>query len=113
VAIPGADRAVVETAKVRDYLLSDSHPVGRFKAAFFTALGYSATGWGVLAEDLRGHLTRHEAVPTELNAFGQKHEVRGSIEGPTGRKAVLVAVWIVLGTEDFPRFVTAFPGTSS
>lgn len=96
---------------MREYLLSDSHPVGRFKAAFFVALGYSAAGWNVLAQDLRGHLTRHDAVATELNAFGQKYEVRGSIEGPTGRTAVLVAVWIVLRSEDFPRFVTAYPGT--
>ncbi len=65
----------------------------------------------MLAQDLRGHLTRHDAVATELNAFGQKYEVRGSIEGPTGRTAVLVAVWIVLRSEDFPRFVTAYPGT--
>jgi len=34
--LPGV--AVVDEAKVRDYLLSDSHPIGRFKAAFFLAL---------------------------------------------------------------------------
>lgn len=56
----------------------------------------------MLAEDLRGHLARHDGVSTELSAFGQKFEVRGSIEGATGRAAVLVAVWIVLSTEDFP-----------
>jgi hypothetical protein len=43
--IPNADRAVIEAAKLHDYLLSRTHPVGRFKAAFFHALGYSADNW--------------------------------------------------------------------
>ena len=34
-SLPNLDRAVIDPAKVRDYLLSDVHPVGRFKAAFF------------------------------------------------------------------------------
>jgi hypothetical protein len=40
--LPGADRAIVDAAKVRDYLLSPEHPVGRFKAVFFGALGYTS-----------------------------------------------------------------------
>jgi hypothetical protein len=40
VNIPNAERAIVEAAKVRDYLLSSTHPVGRFKAPFFARLGY-------------------------------------------------------------------------
>jgi hypothetical protein len=108
---PGAERSVVDTAKVRDYLLSDSHPVGRFKSAFFVSLGYSGTRWEALAADLRSHLLSNDAVATELSVYGQKYEIRGSLEGPSGKSAVLVSVWIVLRTEDFPRFVTAFPGT--
>lgn len=103
-------RAVVDAAKIRDYLLSDSHPVGRFKAAFFVALGYSATNWDGLAADLHGHAMVNEAIALEANAYGQKYEVRGRLEGPAGKSAVVVAVWIVLRGEDFPRFVTAFPG---
>lgn len=110
---PGVERAVVETAKVRDYLLSDSHPVGRFKAAFFLTLGYSPTRWEALAADLQSHLMSNDAVATDHNEYGQKYEVRGRVESPTGKAAVLVAVWIVLRREDFPRFVTAFPGAKS
>jgi hypothetical protein len=33
--LPGADHAIVDGAKARDYLLSPEHPVGRFKAVFF------------------------------------------------------------------------------
>ena len=43
--LPGAERAVVRKAKVCDYLLSTDHPIGRFKAAFFCALGYEIEQW--------------------------------------------------------------------
>jgi hypothetical protein len=36
--------------------------------------------------------------------------VHGTITGPSGRAAGVVAVWIILNGEDFPRFVTAYPG---
>lgn len=50
--IPNADRAVIESAKLQAYLLSRTHPIGRFKAAFFQALGYSSEYWRQLEADL-------------------------------------------------------------
>lgn len=111
--LPGVEDAVVDAFKIRDHLLSDSHPVGRFKSAFFSALGYTATDWGTLASDLRGHARKYEAVPTERTEYGQKFLVRGRIQGPAGKVASVVVVWIVLRGEDFSRFVTAFPGARS
>lgn len=113
VKLPGVDRAVVSASKIRDYLLSDAHPVGRFKAAFFTALGYSAAGCEALAADLRRHALDNDASAIEANEYGQKYEVRGTLVGPAGKTAVIVAVWIVLRGQDSPRFVTAFPGARS
>ena len=58
--IPNADRATIDPAKLRDYLLSATHPIGRFKARFFNALGFAADRWEELAEALRlQHLTQH------------------------------------------------------
>lgn len=107
------DRAVVDERKIREYLLSESHPVGRFKAAFFSSLGYSGNGWQALASELQLHAKENEALPTKDNTYGQKYEIRGRIRGPSGKTALLVAVWIILEDEDFPRFVTAFPGARS
>jgi hypothetical protein len=39
--LPERSQAVVEERKVRGYLLSRSHPVGRFKARVSAALGGS------------------------------------------------------------------------
>jgi len=43
VKLPNADQAFIDPAKLRDYLLSPTHPVGRFKAPFFAAMGYTQT----------------------------------------------------------------------
>lgn len=108
--LPEAERAVVEPRKLRDYLLSQSHPVGRFKASFFARLGYTQDGWGVLSADLRQHAAAGVAQPVEATRFGQKYQVTGPMRGPAGKEAEIVTVWIILNGEDFPRFVTAFPG---
>lgn len=55
VKLPNAELAVIDAAKVRDYLLSESHPVGRFKAAFFKGLGFRADRWQDLESALRTH----------------------------------------------------------
>jgi hypothetical protein len=43
--LSAAERAVIESAKIRDYLLSTAHPVGRFKSLFFASLGYTSANW--------------------------------------------------------------------
>lgn len=107
--IPGGDRAVIEEAKVRDYLLSAEHPVGRAKARFFVHLGFERTNWRVLRDQLQ-QLASADAEQAASTRFGQKYIVRGTIQGPMAAGAI-VTVWIVLHTEDFPRFVTAYPET--
>ena len=108
--LPGAERAEVEPDKVREYLLSASHPVGRFKAAFFVALGYSAERWEQLRDDLLAVArTSDAAAPGGPSPFGVKYEVRATLAAPAGRNADVLTVWIVLDGEDIPRFVTAFP----
>lgn len=51
-------------------------------------------------------------MPMGTNPYGQKYEIRASLTGPAGRAVEVVSVWVVLASEDFPRFVTAYPGGS-
>ncbi len=108
--LPGAESAIVDEQKVREYLLGESHPVGRFKAAFFTSLGYPTADWEVLARDLATHSVEGEASEADRNDYGTKYEVRGILEGPKGKRAQVVSVWILLDGEAAPRLVTAYPG---
>jgi hypothetical protein len=108
--LPGSEHAVIDDAKVRDYLLSHEHVVGRFKAVFFEALGYSGAGWQRLRQDLVELCRTGVAVEGQASQFGIKYEVRGTLQGPFGRRAEVVTVWVILVGENIPRFVTAFPG---
>ena len=108
--LPNAERAIVEDAKVRDYLLSPEHPVGRGKARFFAALGFSGADWPLLRDALLALVRDGEAVAGEVTVFGQKYTVRGTVRGPGGRSAAVVTAWIVRRGESTPRFVTAYPG---
>jgi len=80
--------------------LSPSHLVGRHKAAFFRALGYTQENWKDLELDLRRFL-REEAWEKGATKYGIKYEIHGQINGPTGRSARIVTAWIVLYGEDF------------
>lgn len=108
--IPNADRAVIEPAKLHGYLLSDSHPVGRFKAAFFLGLGYSSEAWRQLESDLRSQHLAQDAMPEERGPHGQKYLIRAPLVGPSGRAGEVVSVWVIRTGGDVPRFVTAYPG---
>jgi len=107
---PAIERAHIEPAKVRDYLLSAVHPVGRFKAVVFEALGYQAEEWARLRDDLLALARTTEPVAGQASAFGQKYEVSGSLRGPNGREAKFTCVWLVPSDDGSPRFITAFPG---
>jgi hypothetical protein len=108
--LPAAERAYVDPAKVRDYLLSPVHPQGRFKADFFRRLGYTRPKWPRLHRDLKDAATHEGAIPAALTVFGQLFELRVMLRGPSGRAARIVTIWIIRREEDFPRFVTAYPG---
>jgi uncharacterized protein DUF6883 len=107
--IPNVDRAVIEPAKLHDYLLSRGHPVGRFKASFFLALGYSAATWRQLENDLRSQHLSRDATAEAPTDYGQKYAIRATLVGPSGQSAEVVSVWVIRMGEDIPRFVTAYP----
>lgn len=108
--LPEAQRAVIAPAKIRDYLLSTSHPVGRFKVPFFASLGYAVANWQRLEQDLLALAASGDAEPGRESPYGQKYEIHGTLNGPSGKSASVLTVWIVRFESDVPQFVTAFPG---
>lgn len=108
--LPNAERAIIDRTKLEDYLLSFSHPVGRFKARFFAGLGFSADRWDGLEQALRAQHLGQDAEAGVPDDFGQPFTIRAILQGPTGRSAVVVSVWFLRAGEAQPRFVTAYPG---
>ena len=108
VVLINRNAAVIPAEKLRDYLLSPTHPIGRYKATFFRTLGYDQSNWQVLGGDLRSLLSLN-AEQLDVTEYGRKYAVTGSITGPNGRLAEIVSVWIILAGEEMPRFITAYP----
>jgi hypothetical protein len=109
VLLSNAHLAEIDPVKLRGYLLSPSHPVGRFKARFFAALGYTADEWQALEADFRiQHLTQ-PAEPGPNIPNGQTYAIRAILRGPNGQSAGVLSVWFVHATTGIPHFVTAYP----
>ena len=110
--LPNADHAGIDQAKVRDYVLSLEHPVGRFKARFFGSLGFSRDAWDTFTRALREQHLTEEVDATVSTPYGQTFTIRAILRGPSGASAMVVSVWFIRTGEAQPRFVTAYPGGS-
>jgi hypothetical protein len=113
VLLPNAERAEIDAGKLHGYLLSTTHPIGRFKARFFASLGYAAERWEQLESDLRHQHLTHDAEPGSLTPHGRPFTIRAILRGPNGQSASLVSVWFIRAPGDVPHFVTAYPGDES
>src|SRR5260370_10208459 len=83
----GARDAVIPADKLREYLLSTTHPDGRGKAEYLGRLGYSQDAFGQLDADLREQVLSSEAQPGRASRYGQKYEILGPLTGPNGNTA--------------------------
>ena len=108
--IPNATLAVVPPDKVNDYLLSPSHPVGRYKARWLLSLGYDRSRPQQLADDLLTVVHSGTTFTTIESPFGVKYTVPGRILTPSGMSVAVVTVWIAESIDPRPRLVTAYPG---
>ena len=109
--VPGAEDAVADDAKFRDYLLNRHHPRGGPKAAFFRAIGWPLERW----EELRDFLLAQ--LPYVEGRFSRENEF---LEGAALYEAVIEVPrdngdFVPVGTywEVHPghatRFLTAYP----
>ena len=108
--LPEFERAEIDPQKLHGYLLSSSHPIGRFKARFFAALGFTADRWQELEVALRVQHLAQEAIPSRASAPGQTYTIRAILNGPNGEGTVVTSVWFLPTGRTVPYFVTAYPG---
>ena len=106
--LPGAENAVVELAKLREYCLNPLHPRGRHKARVFaSALRLLQSDAEFLRSDLLKAALTGDAVVGERDEFGQRY-ILDFICWRGERHATVRSVWIVLPGEGFPRLTTCF-----
>jgi hypothetical protein len=106
--IPNMDQAVIPMAKITDYLLSDTHPIGRSKAAFFRGCGFSVDQPDVVIGALKKHAKTHGAY-SKPTSFGLKYIVDGEMDTPARGAVCICAIWFIEIGASHPVFVTAYP----
>ena len=106
--LPGAGRVEIEDRKVRGYLLSRTHPVGRFKARLFAAIGFKEGTAEAFVAEVRRIAAEGEVVGIEDTEFGRKYTVHGELAGPRGA-AWVSTIWIQERGKAHVRLVTVRP----
>ena len=106
--LPHHDSVQIDIRKVRDYLLSPMHPVGRFKARVFKALGFDMGAVEAFVAEVRRIASEGDVSEVEDFEFGRKYTVAGELMGPIGSARVLT-VWIQDSGREDVRLVTVRP----
>jgi hypothetical protein len=100
---------VASEQKLKGYLLSTDHRLGRAKASFFASFGFHLEKWEVLARALEKH-ARDATLISELETeFGTKYIFEGAIETPSQKQPLIRSVWILSDGATALALVTAFP----
>jgi hypothetical protein len=94
--------------KIANYLLSETHIVGKSKAKFF---GHLVLTKQMSANSSKGLsiLPKQNWSPDTETIFGKKYVIDGELETPNGNMIHLRTVWIIETGDDIPRLVTAHP----
>ena len=107
--IPKHKFAVISESKIQNYILSNTHPIGRTKAAFFNSVGFNIENEDFLANELKKLIDNSDIDMLIENNFGKKYIVGGSINSPTGINVEITTVWFIEKDNTIPYFVTAYP----
>jgi len=107
--VPNWHLAIVDKAKLTDYLLSPSHPAGRSKAEFLNRFGFEASNWQTLQETLLRHVADAEYATAMETQFGTKYMIEAGLEAPDGRRPYIRSVWFIEDGQQAPKLVTVIP----
>lgn len=100
---------MISQSKLVKYILSQTHPVGRFKAKFFRQSGFDETNANLFEEALKAIAESQDVQKVIKSPYGTKYLIQGKIETPIGKTVAVKTVWIIEKGETNPRFVTVYP----
>ena len=107
--LPNYEKAYVPKQKLRNYLLSETHAVGKIKARYFRSLGYTEENADLLSDAFL-MIAKSEGVSQEITSrYGNKYIIEGELVTPIGTRVRIRTVWVLESLDERPRFVTAYP----
>ncbi len=107
--LPNKFRAYVSQKKITDYLLSETHIVGKSKAKFFRSFGFDETNVSQFEQGLMNIAQTESVGEITETIYGKKYVIDGELKTPNGDMLHLRTVWIIEISDDIPRLVTAHP----
>ena len=107
--LPNSQAAVVEDAKITDYLLNPEHPRGQSKTEFFVRFGFQRGQTEAFRLALLEHAATNPVVDTSQSDYGVTYIIEGPIQSPDGRDPIIRTVWQIDTGESAPRLITAYP----
>ncbi len=90
-----------------DYLLSETHAVGKSKAKFFRSFGFDETNVIQFGQGLIKIAQTKEVTDITETPYGTKYVIDGELETPNSVTIYLRTVWIIETGDNIPRLVTA------
>lgn len=107
--LPNKDKAYVPLSKLLDYLMSETHPIGKSKSKYLRSVGFNEMNIGLLKQGLI-NIAQSENIKKAISSqYGIKYIIDGSIPTPNGISIKIRTVWIIDKEQNQPRFVTTYP----
>lgn len=107
--LPNSSKASIPEEKLIDYVLSETHYVGKFKAKFFSKLGFDAANINFFKKSLLKIAKTEEVTDEIVTPYGTKYILDGALGNPLGRKVKVRTLWIIEKGKSIPRFITVYP----
>ncbi len=107
--LPNRKSVVIPKEKLKNYLLSETHATGKFKARFFKNLGFDETNVGLFENSIY-KIVQEQSIRQKLSSvYGVKYIINGKIKTPSGGVIKVRTVWIIEKGQKIARFITLYP----
>ena len=107
--LPNREKTYIPVSKLKDYLLSETHSVGKSKAKFLRSVGFNETNAHLLKQGLINIAHSQDIKEAVSSPHGIKYIIDGLLQTPAGGSIKMRTVWIIDRDQERPRFVTDYP----
>ena len=90
--LPNHKNASVSLSKISNYLISETHPVGKWKAKIFLSHGYTPTTIDALRDGLLSIAHEEEVKGIVNSKYGTKYIIDGNLKTPNGQELIVKTV---------------------
>lgn len=109
--LPNKENAYIPISKIIDYLLSETHTIGKSKSKLLRTAGFNETNVTLLKKGLITIAHSGDVADVVSTPHGVKYVIDGLLKTPDEGFIKMKTVWIIDKGHERPRFVTAYPVT--